>query len=105
MIFIDLEKAYDRVSRELLWSCLEAKGVSSTYTQIIKDMHEESLINVNIPGGDSEYFQVQVDLHQGSVLSPFLFTVVMDALTDLIQGEVLWCAFRRRHCVWWMNQR
>ena len=88
MVFIDLEKAYDRVSRELLWSCMEAKAILGTYIRIIKDMYEESLTSVSTSGGDSDYFQLQVGLHQGSTLSPFLFTIVMDALTTRIQGDV-----------------
>ena len=38
MIFIDLEKAYDRVSRHVLRSCLQNKDV----TIYIKDMYERN---------------------------------------------------------------
>ena len=31
----------------------------------------------------SEEFEVKVGMHQGSVLSPFIFAVVVDAVTEL----------------------
>ena len=49
MVFIDLEKEYDRVPREVLWSCLEKKWVSSMYIRVIKDMYEEGRTSVRTP--------------------------------------------------------
>ena len=36
-------------------------------------------------------FLSQIGLHQGSALSPFLFVIVMDQLTRVIQDEITWC--------------
>jgi len=58
MVFIDLEKAYDRVPREVLWICLENKGVSPEYIRVIKDIYEGGRTNVRTPGGVTNDFIV-----------------------------------------------
>ena len=75
MVFVDLEKAYDRVPRELIWWCLRKKGVPEGYVTIIQDMYNDCETLVSTRTGDTEYFHVGVGLHQGSAIkSTSLYT-------------------------------
>ncbi|KAK3513370.1 hypothetical protein QTP70_012333 [Hemibagrus guttatus] len=78
----DLEKAYDRVPREELWYCMRKSGVAEKYVRVVQDMYERSRTVVRCAVGQTEGFKVEVGLHQGSALSPFLFAIVMDQLSE-----------------------
>ena len=39
-VFIDMEKAYDRVSRAEVWNCLRLKGVPEGCVRLIQDMYQ-----------------------------------------------------------------
>ena len=79
MVFIDLEKAYDKVPRNVMWWALEKHKVPTKYITLIKDMYK------NVMTLD---FSINIDLHQGSALSPYLFVLVMDEVTRDIQGDI-----------------
>ena len=64
-VFVDLEKAYDKVPREEVWYCMRKSGLAEKYVE-------------------------KVGLHQGSALSPCLFAMVMDRMTDEIREEAPW---------------
>ncbi|TRY54572.1 hypothetical protein DNTS_001573 [Danionella cerebrum] len=89
-VFVDLEKAYDRVPREELWSCMRRSGVAEKYVRIVQDMYERSKTAVRCAVGQTKEFKVGGGLHQGSALSPFLFAMVMDRLTDEVRQESPW---------------
>ena len=79
--FIDLEKAFDRVPREVLWWALRQVGVEEGMIRLIQVMYTDVTTAVRVQGGESDYFGVKVGVHQGSVLSPLLFIMVMEALS------------------------
>ncbi|KAK3571518.1 hypothetical protein QTP86_012862 [Hemibagrus guttatus] len=89
-VFVDLEKAYDRVPREELWYCMRKSGVAEKYVRVVQDMYERSRTVVRCGVGQTEEFKVEVGLHQGSALSPFLFAIVMDQLSEEVRQESLW---------------
>ncbi|KAK3524746.1 hypothetical protein QTP86_002194 [Hemibagrus guttatus] len=89
-VFVDLEKAYDRVPREELWYCMRKSGVAEKYVRVVQDMYERSRTVVRCAVGQTEEFKVEVGLHQGSVLSPFLFAIVMDQLSEEVRQESPW---------------
>ncbi|KAI5090485.1 hypothetical protein C0J45_19346 [Silurus meridionalis] len=66
------------MDREELWYCMRKSGVSEKYVRVVQDMHEDSVTAVMCAVGTTDWFKVEAGPHQGSALSPFLFTVVMD---------------------------
>ncbi|KAK3540907.1 hypothetical protein QTP86_004171 [Hemibagrus guttatus] len=89
-VFVDLEKMYDRVPREELWYCMRKSGVAEKYVRVVQDMYERSRTVVRCAVGQTEEFNVEVGLHQGSALSPFLFAMVMDQLSEEVRQESPW---------------
>ncbi len=69
--FMDLEKAYDRVDREALWSVLYIYGVGGQLLKGIQTFYGEANACVRVRGEFSESFAVEVGVRQGCVMSPW----------------------------------
>jgi hypothetical protein len=91
MVFIDLEKAYDKILRNVMRWALEKHKVPIKYVTLIKDMYNNAMTSVRTNDGNTDYFPIKIGLHQGSTLSPYLFALVMDEVTRDIQGDIPWC--------------
>ncbi|GFO25468.1 retrovirus-related pol polyprotein from type-1 retrotransposable element r2 [Plakobranchus ocellatus] len=81
MAFVDLEKAYDRVPRDLVYWCLRKRMVPERLVKLVMATYQESTTKVRTVHGRTESFQIEVGLHQGSGLSPFLFAIVLDTIS------------------------
>jgi hypothetical protein len=76
MVFIDLEKVYDKVTRNIMWQALQKHNISIKYITLIKDMYDNVVTSVQTSDEDTNDFPINIVLHQGSVLSPYLFALI-----------------------------
>ncbi|KAK5906143.1 hypothetical protein CgunFtcFv8_002034 [Champsocephalus gunnari] len=86
MCFVDLEKAYDQVPRELLWEVLREYRVRGSLLRAIQSLYSQSESCVRVLGSKSDPFPVRVGLRQGCALSPILFVIYMDRISRRSHG-------------------
>ena len=65
-IFVDLEKAFDRVHREVIPWALRQQRVPENLVQLIMCLYTESKTRVRRPRGCSGYFETKIGVYQGS---------------------------------------
>ena len=63
---------------------------SLSYVQCIQDIYHGCITEVRCAVGKASPFEVDVGVHQGSVLSPFVFATVMDHPTEEVRRETPW---------------
>jgi len=83
---IDVRKAYDRVWRDGLWRALWQKGVRGRMWRVLKEYYEKVQSAVRLDGGNTEWFDVDVGVRQGCVISPMLFDVFVDQLARKVKA-------------------
>ena len=81
MVFINLEKAYDKIPMNVMWWALYKHKVPTKYVGLIKDIYNNVVTNVRTSDGDMDDFPIRIGLHQGSFLSHYMFALVMDEVT------------------------
>jgi hypothetical protein len=81
----------DKVPRNIMWWALQKHKVSTKYITLIKDMYDNVVTSVQTSDRDTNDFSINIGLHQGSALSPYLFALVMDEVTRDIQDDIPWC--------------
>ena len=86
MCFVDLQKAYDSVDRELLlWKVLARAGVPEEMIAVIRQFHDGMQAQVRMDDGElSDWFEVTRGLRQGCVLSPLLFNIFFAAAIEIV---------------------
>jgi hypothetical protein len=76
--FVDYEKAFYSLNRELLWKIARHYGIPQKLVNLIKKTYEKTNCKIVHEGTLTDSFEVKTGVRQGCLLSPFLFLLAID---------------------------
>ena len=85
--FVDFEKAFDRVPRELLWIRLEERGVHGACLDALKAAYAKVEMHVRVSGVRAEPFVSEQGVKQGCPLSPDLYGMFGEGFADYVAAK------------------
>lgn len=80
--FLDIKAAYDSVDRMILWNRCRDRSFSDDVILILQRLFDHNSSQVAVNGKKSRPFGIKAGLLQGSVLSPFLYSIFIDDLAN-----------------------
>jgi len=92
MIFLDWEKAFDKIEQEWMIKALNSFGLDEKHLRLIKRLYADPTFFVEIEGTKSEWKRQKRGIRQGCPLSPYLFILVMDRIfkgVDLVKDSCI----------------
>ncbi|KAF5380150.1 hypothetical protein D9615_006149 [Tricholomella constricta] len=89
LIFLDQEKAYDKILHDFLYETLERMNFPPTFIQSVKSIYGSAWTKVMINGCVSDAFKVTRGVRQGDPLSCLLFNFAIESLACMIRKSHL----------------
>ena len=80
LVLLDWEKAFDKVTREGLFSALQRMAVDPKIQRVIKSLYSKPMFKVETEGIESKWYEQETGIRQGCPLSPYLFLIVMTVM-------------------------
>ena len=81
-IFLDVDKAFDTVQHDGILIKLERLGIKGNLIRFIENFLSHRSIKVRVNNKLSSSYLLQKGVPQGSVISPTLFSVIMNGIFD-----------------------
>ena len=91
VLLLDLVKAFDRVSRELLWSIMERFGFPEKIVSLLRALHAKVLVNFEVEGV-RKVIEGIIGVKQGDLLGPILFNILRMCSDDRVAEDQSWHA-------------
>ena len=88
-VFLDLSKAFDCCSHEIIYSKLRGLGIDDSVINWFKSYLTNRKQACRIDDKLSEWFPVDIGVPQGSILGPLLFTLYINDMPSYVEYENL----------------
>ena len=82
-----MEKAFDRVNRDLLFYKMLKLGIGGKVYQCIKDIYDGCKASINLNRHLTDAFATEYGVKQGDCLSPTLFSLFINDMADEIKSN------------------
>ena len=86
-VFLDYEKAFDKIDRSFLWHKLISENVSSRLVKALKSMYNTVKSCIRYKSTLSGFFDSHIGLKQGDPSSPLMFMLFINDITDSINSN------------------
>jgi hypothetical protein len=98
IIFLDAEKAFDKIQHSFMLKVLERSGIQGPYLNIIKAIYSKPTANIKLNGDILEAIPLKSGTRQGCSLSPYIFNIVLEVLARTIrqQKEIMGIQFGKK---------
>jgi len=87
LLFLDQEKAFDRVDRQYLFDVIDRYNIPPTITSLIKCIYAKTLARISINNQLSLPIELMSGVRQGCPLSPTLFVMCIEPLANMVRAH------------------
>ncbi|KAG1444271.1 hypothetical protein G6F46_012551 [Rhizopus delemar] len=88
LAFLDIKSAYDTVDRNYIWKVLQPY-VSPPLLGLLRNLFDEVQIEVLLSNATSRRFHPKTRVLQGSILSPYLYSVYINQLPVYLRHQAI----------------
>ena len=99
MTFINFEKEFGSVKREIMWLTLQEYGIPRRIIHIIKILFDGFKCKIFHEGELSDFVEVRNGVTQGCILSPTLFLLILDGVMKIVKS------LRKKGIQWSVKER
>ncbi|KAG0783481.1 hypothetical protein G6F22_008669 [Rhizopus arrhizus] len=88
LAFLDIKSAYDSVDRNYIWDSLQS-SLPPALLGLLRNLFDDVQIEVIVSNATSSRFKPTTGVLQGSILSPYLYSVYINQLPALLRDQPL----------------